>query len=105
MEACYAALATEDHKSGGAPVSSGWGKVGNVTLPRLDELKEEVEEMVVSLAELWTGSGWLQRDDELTRGRRSSRQWQRPSFLPRRARREEEGRNEGRGEPWMSWRL
>jgi hypothetical protein len=25
------------------------------------------------------------------------------SFLPRRARREEEGRNEGRSELWMSW--
>jgi hypothetical protein len=66
VEACCAALATEDRKSGGAPVSSRWGKVVNVTLPQLDELKEEVEEMVVSLAELWTRSGWLQRDDELT---------------------------------------
>jgi hypothetical protein len=66
MEACCAALATEDRKSGGAPESSRWGKVGNVTLPRLVELKEEVEEMVVSLAELWTGSGWLQCDDKLT---------------------------------------
>jgi hypothetical protein len=52
MKACCAALATEDHKSGGTPVSSRWGKVGNVTIPRLTELKEEVEEMVVSLAEL-----------------------------------------------------
>jgi hypothetical protein len=55
MEACCEALATEDRKSGGAPVSSGWGKVGNVTIPRLAELKEEVEEMVVSLAELVVG--------------------------------------------------
>jgi hypothetical protein len=55
MEACCAALATEDLKSGGAPVSSGWGKVGNVTIPQLAELKEEVEEMVVSLAELVVG--------------------------------------------------
>jgi hypothetical protein len=104
MEACCAALATEDRKSGGASVSSGWGKVSNVTLPRLDEVKEEVEEMLVSLAELWMGSGWLQRDDELTRGWRSLWQRQWPSFPPRRARREEEGRNEGRGEPWTSWR-
>jgi hypothetical protein len=55
MEACCEALATEDRKSGGAPVSSRWGKVGNVTIPRLTELKEEVEEMVVSLAELVVG--------------------------------------------------
>jgi hypothetical protein len=55
MKACCAALAMEDCKSGGAPVSSRWGKVGNVTIPRLAELKEEVEEMVVSLAELVVG--------------------------------------------------
>jgi hypothetical protein len=55
MEACCAALAMEDCKSGGAPVSSRWGKVSNVTIPRLAELKEEVEEMVVSLAELVVG--------------------------------------------------
>jgi hypothetical protein len=55
MEACYAALATEDRKSGGAPVSSGWGKVDNVTIPRLAELKEEVEETVVSPAKLVVG--------------------------------------------------
>jgi hypothetical protein len=55
MEACCAALATEDRKSGGAPVSSGWGKVSNVTIPRLAKLKEEVEEMVVSLAKLVVG--------------------------------------------------
>jgi hypothetical protein len=58
----------------------------------------------VSLAELWMGSGRLQRDGELARWRRSSQQQQGPSFPPRRAWREEEGRNEGRSELWTSWR-
>jgi hypothetical protein len=57
MEACYAALATEDRKSGGAPVSSEWGKVGNVPLPPLDGLKQEVEEVEGPKAEPWTEFG------------------------------------------------
>jgi hypothetical protein len=53
MEACCAKLATEDRKSGGAPVSSEWGKVGNVPLPLLDGFKQEVEEVEEDTAELW----------------------------------------------------
>jgi hypothetical protein len=36
MEECGAVLATEDCKSGGAPVSTERGKVGNAPLPPCD---------------------------------------------------------------------
>jgi hypothetical protein len=36
MEECGVVLATEDRKSGGAPVSSELGKVGNAPLPPRD---------------------------------------------------------------------
>jgi hypothetical protein len=65
MEACCATLATEDRKSDGALVSSEWGTVGNVPLPLLDGLKQEVEEIEGSLVELWMEFGWLQHDGEL----------------------------------------
>jgi hypothetical protein len=54
MEACCAVLDTEDRKSGGAPVSSEWGKVSNVPLPLLDGLKQEVEEIEGSVLKLRT---------------------------------------------------
>jgi hypothetical protein len=73
MEACCAALATEDRKSGGALVSSEWGKVGNVPLPLLDGLKQEVEEIEGPKAEPWPGFGGLRCDIELARPWRSTR--------------------------------
>jgi hypothetical protein len=63
MEVCCAALATEDRKSGGAPVSSEWGKVGNVSLPLLDGLKQEVEEIEGSVLKLRTERIGQCRDD------------------------------------------
>jgi hypothetical protein len=95
MEVCYEALAMEDRKSGGAPVSSGWGKVGNVTIPQLAKLKEEVEEMVVSLAELVVGlETWWRCDDARERVRAAAEMAAPFSPLCRRER-------EGGGNGWV----
>jgi hypothetical protein len=71
MEACCAKLATEDRKSGGAPVSLEWGKVGNVPLPLLDGFKQEVEEIEGSVLRLRTKGIGQCHDDTARRALRS----------------------------------
>jgi hypothetical protein len=97
MEACCAALPMEDRKSGGAPVSSEWGKVGNVPLPLLDGLKQEVEEIEGPKVEPWPGFGGLRCDGELTRPQGSAR-WR--GWLGSSA----SARTERRGRKWMKRR-
>jgi hypothetical protein len=53
MEACCAGLATENCKSGGAPVTLGGGKTSNVAYPKLGCLKGAVDKVREVVAELW----------------------------------------------------
>jgi hypothetical protein len=71
MEACCAALAMEDRKSGSTPMSPEWGKVGNVPLPLLDGLKQEVEEIEGSVLKLRTERIGQCHDDTAGRARQS----------------------------------
>jgi hypothetical protein len=68
--------------SGEVPHMATVAELHNVPLPPRDWLKQGMEEVEESLAELWTEFGWLQRDGELARWRRSSRQRWRLSVSP-----------------------
>jgi hypothetical protein len=86
-----------DRDGGDAPVNSEQEQVGNAPLPPCQWLKQEVEEVEGSKAEVWTRFGGLRCDGELARLRGSAqrRGWLGSSAL---------ARTEGRRRKWMERR-
>jgi hypothetical protein len=70
-----------DRDGNDALLNSEWEQVGNAPLSPRDWLKQEVEEVEGSKAELWTRFGGLRCDGELARPRR--RGWLGSSALAR----------------------